>query len=116
MYSQQAPQRTAEDFKIQRTGSGGRRICPESGKQQACAVEPVHSDLTTPRNDEEPAADQEPEHTPSHNSSSQQNLDESMPPTVSLSLEAGSAARPVSANAQSSYEAVEAGNRESTQN
>lgn len=94
MYSQQPP-RTVEDFKIQRTGSGGRRICPEGGAQQICAVEPVHSDLVTPRDDAEPVVDQKSEHTSSHESPDPQNMDESMPPTVSLSLEAGSAARPV---------------------
>lgn len=39
--------------------------------------------------------DQKSEHTPSRDSSALQNMDESMPPTVSLSLEGGSVARPV---------------------
>lgn len=76
----------------------------------------MHSDLVTPRDDGEQETDLKSEHTPSHDSPAPQSLDESMPPTVSLSLEAGSAARTVTANCQSSQCQIEQENDQNAQN
>lgn len=76
----------------------------------------MHSDLVTPRDDGEQETDQKSEHTPSHDSPAPQSLDESMPPTVSLSLEAGSAARTVTANCQSSQCQIEQESDQNAQN